>query len=358
MLLLIFGAGASYDSADTDRVLARHPMADEFRPPLAKELVATRFEDLAVPLHGSRAIIDLLRRPMHSKAPTAALESELAEISKLAERSPDRRQQLVAFRFYLQSVIDNTVAKWAEYTSGLTHYLTLLNRIHGWQQATRSRVLLVTFNYDGLLDDAAMEVVTGWSFSRSFPDYINRDDFRLFKLHGSTDWSRVFPLPSRQLTHLQNFRIAGEMAARDELPAGELVANPVRTELDQQLQVSMPALAVPMAGKTTFECPPEHIAALVADMPKVKHVLIVGWRAAEPHAVRLLAGADSQEGLTPGYTLGLVTGNLEDAQEIQQRMSGVWEKGRLRFIEHRGFSTLIGQDFDQRLETLFRWNDG
>ena len=37
--------------------------------------------------------------------------------------------------------------------------------------------------------------------------------------------------------------------------------------------------------------------------------MIVGWRAAEAHAVKLLEGSAPQEGLTPGYALGLVSGS-------------------------------------------------
>ena len=100
-----------------------------------------------------------------------------------------------------------------------------------------------------------------------------------------------------------------------------------------------------MAGKTEFECPAGHLEALRADLPEVTHVLIVGWRAAEPHAVELLTGSTPQEGLHPAYALGIVSGSEQDAEEVQRNLGAVAAKGRLAFVEPGGFST-----FTEKLE--------
>jgi hypothetical protein len=56
--------------------------------------------------------------------------------------------------------------------------------------------------------------------------------------------------------------------------------------------ITIPALAIPTAAKYDCECPDHDLATLRKDLPEVSHVLIVGWRAPEEHAVRLLRGTD------------------------------------------------------------------
>ena len=133
------------------------------------------------------------------------------------------------------------------------------------------------------------------------------------------------------------------------LTDGEILFRPItdkvsprqRQPQDKPNEVGIPALAVPMEGKTEFECPDEQIAALKGDLPKVTHVLIVGWRAAEPHAVKLLDGSGPQEGLMPGYSLGVVSGSPEGAEQVVLNLDQVGRKGRLTFVEPGGFSTFI-----------------
>lgn len=73
--------------------------------------------------------------------------------------------------------------------------MDLLNYLLERQQATDERVLVATFDYDLLIDTTAKIVVTGWALN-SLDSYIERPDFRLFKLHGSTGWSRYLADPS------------------------------------------------------------------------------------------------------------------------------------------------------------------
>ena len=339
MLLVIFGAGASYDSADMNRLveLGRHHNA--VRLPLAKDLVTPNFDDVAASIPASRPIIDLLRRRMDPDGATS-LETALAAIAEASGGSAERRQQLMAFRFYLHRVINDTANRWLGTTTrGFTHYLTLMNEIYEWHLRTGLRVSLATFNYDILLDLAAEDVVTGWDFSRQLPRYVERDDFRLFKLHGSTDWARL--VETEVPFGTQSLRAAMTLAAEDRIPAGVIEAHFPSDQIDQQHRLFLPALAVPMAGKTAFECPPEHVAILRSVMSQVTHVLIVGWRAAERHAVELLEGADPQNGLMPGYALGLVTGSQQDADEVEHNLGSVWDRARVRFVAANGFSSFI-----------------
>jgi hypothetical protein len=325
VLLVIFGAGASYDSAD--------PHSSVQSLPLTKDLVGPRFGEIAMDLPASRPIIDRLRARMASD-PTVSLETELAKLVDASADAPERRAQLIAFRFYLQRVIEDATTQWMRATRGFTRYLTLLNHLYDWHRATNTPVRLATFNYDTMLETAAQDTLPGWNLN-VLPAYIDRQDFRLFKLHGSITWSRA----------IRGHATAGEntidklmQVAERGIPDGDIVhrSPPGAVDVRDPIEILLPALAVPMADKTGFECPDEHLAALEADLPKVKRLLIIGWRAAERHAVELL------EGIYPSYALGVVSGSDEDLDEVLANLGmGLTGKARTLINEANGFAGLI-----------------
>jgi hypothetical protein len=51
--------------------------------------------------------------------------------------------------------------------------------------------------------------------------------------------------------------------------------------------VWIPALSVPTVSKFEFEMPARHRQVLVDVIPQVTHLLVIGWRAAETHLIRL-----------------------------------------------------------------------
>lgn len=332
LLLVIFGAGASYDSSGP---VPREPKS--LAPPLAKDLLERHFDPFAVSLPASRPIINRLRSRMSQGNPTS-LEVELARFIEEAAGSPEFRQQLVAFRFYLHRVIEHTVSDWLAYTGGFTHYLTLLGRLYEWHLATRSRVRLATFNYDTMLEQALESFFSDWRFVKPHA-YIERDDFRLYKLHGSTTWSRVIEAHRTQGEPMVD---AALDYARARLPTGGRIEGwRPKENVDTDGALTLPAMAVPMAAKTEFECPQDHLDALRAELPSVTHVLIVGWRAAEPHAVDLLTGSEPREGLFPSYALGIVGGSEQGIEELRSNLGIVAKKGRYIFSEANGFSAFI-----------------
>src|SRR5438067_881735 len=95
-LLVIFGAGASFDSAD----VARAPMQNVSRPPLAAHLVDEEYSPIAARIPQCLPVVDRLRSRMTTGAPWS-LEHELGLLADSATDSPQRREHLMAFRFYL-----------------------------------------------------------------------------------------------------------------------------------------------------------------------------------------------------------------------------------------------------------------
>jgi hypothetical protein len=319
MLLVVFGAGASFDSSRN--FPDDHPGVA--RPPLAKDLVNPEFGYLAARIPGSRVVVDEIRR-LRTADTATSLETQLTRIAAAAGETPEGRQQLMAFRFYLHSVIDKSVSDWLELTNGFTNYLTLLSYLQRWQHSTATPIRLVTFNYDVMLDRAAEEVFAGWRLSGSLEGYAQRADCRLFKLHGSTSWARSFRVPVP--VHAPMVPRALELAAQGQPDRG----------------LTIPAMAIPLVEKMAFECPDDHVQKLRDDLPAVKHVLIIGWRAAEQHALHLLRGeGDARQGLFPSYSLGIVDRGDAGVEEVRTNLDDVGRKGRFLLGETGGFTALI-----------------
>lgn len=319
MLLVIFGAGASHGSATVDGV---NP------PPLAEQLLD--YPEIAARYPGSATVVDYLQRVMAEHA--LSLEDALAKFGEVAERSTVRQQQLVAFRFYLCDVINTVSTDWLGATHGQTRYLTLLNYLWEWQEKSGEPIRLATFNYDRLIENALGNLVPDWSL-RNLMSYIERPAWSLLKLHGSVTWSRV--IESDEALGDTNFNraiMAANRFARGDLGLKLQTAPAQATETTS---VAIPALAVPMTGKTNFECPPEHIEALTTSIPHVKRVLICGWRAAEDHMVQAL------EGLLPGFHLGVVAHGDTDVQEVHERLGAVDRKGHPMLDQPGGMEALV-----------------
>ena len=317
MLMVIFGAGASHGSTSGRIVGGR-------RPPLAQELLG--FPTIAARYPASRAVIDYLERIEGS-----TLEDGLADFAAIAENSPERMKQLVAFRFYLCHVIAEVTSGWLSQTNGRTYYLRLFNYLLEWQETSHEPIRLVTFNYDTLIEDALGSLFTNWHFN-DLASYIAREDWTLMKLHGSITWSRVAGLDTGAA--LPNVDRA--IAAADQLASNDLQFD-ITNALDvtpRDNRVFFPALAVPMANKTTFECPPLHIEALKSCFPDVRRVLICGWRAAESHMIEILRA------IHPGYLLGVVSGSSEDVDDVHGRLDDVDAKGNHVLDEPNGMEGL------------------
>ena len=102
MLMVVFGAGASYDS-DPD-----HPAARESerggRPPLTAGLFAFStlpYGPCVAQYPGCIAIADLLRQ----LPADVSIEQRLAMLQGEAEKYPHRHRQLAAVKFYLRELL-------------------------------------------------------------------------------------------------------------------------------------------------------------------------------------------------------------------------------------------------------------
>jgi hypothetical protein len=77
----------------------------------------------------------------------------------------------------------------------------------------------------------------------------------------------------------------------------------------------VPAIAIPVETKTEFECPESHLDCLREMVDSVTKLLIIGWRGAENHFLRLLRDSGLRE-----VTAQVIADRRENAEEVLQRL--------------------------------------
>jgi hypothetical protein len=276
-MLVILGAGASHDSvADHSIGLDRDP---EMQPPLAFQLFANRlaYSNLMKGIPRIGAIAATLRDRI---ARGALIEDELATMDQAATGNPRVAQQLMAVRFYLQRLITMCGDAWSETARGATNYHRLIDAIVGWSARQGEPALVVTFNYDTMLEKA-MQQELDFTFM-TMESYIERDDIKLFKLHGSVDWGH-----HARATVNGTINDVIERAGQLEVPTTFEIKRG-NWNSGQGGELWVPALAVPVRRKRVFECPDDHLRLLHDLLPTVDLVLVIGWAGQEEHFLDLL----------------------------------------------------------------------
>jgi hypothetical protein len=325
MILVILGAGASFDSVPNHRPEELQP----FRPPLADRLFDDRplFQQIAARFSRCQPIVPHLRHLRQKET----LEQRLAGFREEADKNPERHKQLAAVRYYLQEALYRCEEGWKEVHTGVTNYKTFLDYLRDCRCYTSELTCLVTFNYDTMLETAFRE-----SFDHNFSEpstYISRDDYKFFKLHGSVNWGRVLDvhgdanaystqalieMAGPQLSILNVFRVMSSPG--DRVINGEAL---------------FPAIALPLETKTTYECPEEHVTMLQSLLPQTTKMLTIGWRATEGHFLKLLF-----ENLK-GPRLLTVSGNLESSRQTAENLFAVGLEFRRPDYFDGGFTDLI-----------------
>ncbi|HXP84381.1 MAG TPA: hypothetical protein VN841_06655 [Bryobacteraceae bacterium] len=333
MLMVIFGAGASYDSCPSfppDR-LPRQDFA--LRPPLAKELF------LPLPqFRGRSSQFGGRFQPLLSYLETQHdIETVLEGFREEAEHDEERRRQLWAIRYYLRDIVQDCENAWMGHANQFSCYKTLLDQIRPCP-----RVCFVTFNYDTLIERAlkALDVPLG-----SMTDYVSHAKYSLMKLHGSIDWQ--FWL--RKVT--TSLRLNEQPQEVDLIRAAPMVSDSEIIEIKgiqppqamHEIMFFAPALAVPTVSKHTFVCPQKHVDELRRLIPQIRKIAIVGWRAAEQHFLNLLA-----TGLKDPVQIIAACGSTDEAEATLGRLRAAGIKGNFQAAPG-GFTDFV---VNRRIEPL------
>lgn len=327
MLMVIFGAGASHGSTASNVQPLRAG-----RPPLTADLFSPGYGSFAVKYPSSRPAIVRLRKA-RSEHPDALIEAEIGKLFSEVPSNPERARHLLALRFYLNDLVGSITNGWWEAFHGFTFYGELLERLGVWRSAAGDRIALVTFNYDQLLDQSAMSQVGDWDLG-GFSSFVERPDWRLYKLHGSVGWSRVV----RAMTRLDRGDSEGVIreGAGLNFEQGELRARRWDTAVPaSEVGLAAPGIAVPTNLKQTFACPGEHIDRFVADVENVSRMITIGWQASEPHALELL------KRVPRGYDLAICDLNDRATSKVRNNMGMVAERARTVVTVSGGFEALL-----------------
>ena len=326
MLMVIFGAGASFDSYSSIPAIKGDQPS---RPPLAAELFSgrARFNNILRNYPACQVIIPYLRKA------GVAVEEELSLLQSQADKHPDRHKQLAAVRYYLQEIISDCELEWKNVTYGVSNYRTFIDQIVDWT-APEEQVCLVTFNYDLMLEDAMKTF--GISIN-GLPDYISDRKFKLIKLHGSTNWAR--PLAGRWdgIAQLSGFDVVNAVIGRaDRLEfTGTFVITNQHPAQKDGTRPLLPAIAVPVQSKSEFECPYDHLDVLKKCIPRVDKLMAIGWRGAEDRFKELLA-----KGISDTVPIQIVAEKLDAAVETLTQLGNSGVKTRDSLYGH-GFTEFV-----------------
>ena len=287
MLMVIFGAGASYDSAQAFPVTNSPPSVGNggpWRPPLANDLFRDPHESFGEII---RKYNKLTRILPYLREPTShgSVEQTLESLQVQSRDYPERQRELAAVKFYLSDLLMEVTNKWDARTNGVTNYAPLVDEILRLDKSGKE-VCLVTFNYDLLLERA---LVSFRDFNMRGPeDFLSSHPrLKIFKLHGSVNWSRTVGTAGALYSPNQIIEQADSLQPLDRF----VPANAAREYGgERRYGPIFPALAIPVQTKTEdhFECPITHRECLANMLPSVTKILIIGWQAKEAHFLKML----------------------------------------------------------------------
>lgn len=292
--MVVFGAGASHDSLSEypprefvsfQQLSYPHLQNEPRRPPLAAQLFG--YERFSQFFPNYPELLELFPQ-LDRVARSSGLEQRLAELVEESEGDPIIRQQMVELRYYIRDVVAWSANQWVDITRGADNYAELLGRIGRWWRRTepKQQVALVTFNYDHLLDRALARVLHMDSGFRSMGDYIDNDDFKLLKVHGSVDWVRMVNLSATSRD--PNAMASGiRFAADHPLPADADILTITESGGVSNSSLRVPAIAIPVQEKSLFELPNSHLDALRRYIDATTDLIVIGWRAMERHFLEL-----------------------------------------------------------------------
>jgi hypothetical protein len=353
MLTIIFGAGASYDSFPDYPAVGEitNTHVQKYRPPLAKHLFEDRFGPEAEenPIVAG-ALFPQLREAAKKDPPD--VEGKLEEISKSMSTYSKTYRQLLSMRYYLRDVIEKSETDWIK---GVTHnvltYGRFLDILDRWRETVgQNKISLITFNYDRFLDESCISTLDLRLVDIN--SYVmNTTAYQLFKPHGSLGWCReVEGLPEDIIERINSIPDVPSPDLREiilENTEKITVTNSYFINTQNRLlpygTPFIPAIAIPTLTKTEFEFPEEHLTQLKYVMRNTTSLIIIGWRAAEQHFLRLWKDNTDPTKLK---TILIVNTDPKNSNSIYENLTN-YAGVTCRNIQYsyKGFSFFVARDF-------------
>lgn len=288
-ILIVIGAGASYDAATTTGI-------GRERLPLANELFSTGlFQSRFLTKYNLMGLASQLR--LKSRVNDFNVEFELDQINNQATRINDlnRLQDLFKTRFYIHNLIQELTKNTLSNTSYHTVYIDLLNQLKDWIDEDQQNhfVDIVSFNYDNLLEHAMMNVYGyNWrykSVDNKMNAYLYGNNLKIYKPHGSTNWGKKINQGKITLDDLF-----------DQFNEIEIDNNPVWLDPNYFLENNrsveyIPAISIPFKHKSGFDECPGYMKVIMLEAIKSANALFsLGWKGADTHFTSLLKSDGKQ----------------------------------------------------------------
>ena len=203
--MVIFGAGASYDSIDATRIPSeltmkrpqrqrRRELVRNYRPPLASELFAPRPSfDQIIAGYPSVAI---RAKELRTLPETANLEEEQDHLRGLSNADSTARRDLAGIRYYLKRVLWECGDEWFRFSPRETNYDLLLRKLRQWREDKGEVISLVTFNYELLLERAIRASIGGVNLG-TIEGYVAHPSYKVLRPHGAVHWAHHVSAPIR-----------------------------------------------------------------------------------------------------------------------------------------------------------------
>lgn len=348
--VFIFGAGASFDCINLGLI---SPRAAQWQPPLADQILGECF-DKVVERHPGQftSLSDLLpdARRIISKRKrnetTKSFEDLLAEIMGFYgdRHITHRLVQALDMRFYLRILLKYCSE---EYFDKGSNYSDLIHKLMNIQDEG-IEITFATFNYDILIEKALQDVRLAPRTS-SIHDYVSWK-IPLIKLHGSIDWVYEIYLKEKSLNKADITRnLATEDAYKEIQRKIEQRAIKMNAgDLKPFLPTHLPAIAIPLTDKRSFECPKDHERLLEQRLKSAANIVVIGWKAGDRHLLETMKKCCSDS----NPHLIVISNTKEGAEGIVDTIKSESFSPRSARAISGGFSTFLDDHDGARLDAL------
>jgi len=276
--MIIFGAGASFDFSYADN------LENNDRPPLTNNLFDDCYDDILNEYPGARVLSSQILT-----APNVEVffQEQWDDIKN--HYDPDALNKLINTQYYFHQLFLHITEKCK--TQKRSNYISLAQLISKYTVRNTENVLLVSFNYDTLLEKS-LETALGLEYSK-IEDYIDsRRSIYLLKPHGSCNWLREFSnfpysfghdIKNLFFSRIMYQHITSYGAIFQNLKQEIIIKdNPSFTNNDNfKNSTYLPQLLIPYTDKDEFVMPLSHRQTLEENLESIGEILIIGWKGTE-----------------------------------------------------------------------------
>lgn len=288
MKLIVFGAGASYDSLHT-KYNSNSSENELWKPPLANEIFSNRVNFIEILKNFDGAMSLKSQAILHPD-----LEEYFQELWDFANDNNDNLSfaKIINTQYFLQKLFMSISDQYGNL--GDSNYDVISNFAYNYSISQKSDILFVSFNYDILLE-RALERVLKIKFN-SIDDYL-KYNIKYIKPHGSCNWFRNFRRRSGKGSIGSITGINPEFFTKKLYEGGtsyEFIEQNLNKEFVLRNQFNadeyfgLPQLLIPLKNKDEFVLPPNHFEYLDNYLKEVEEILIIGWKGTEEKFLKVL----------------------------------------------------------------------